>query len=137
MNNAELFWAFLADLILAVHVAFVGFVVGGLVVVWIGGAFAWAFVRNRRFRLLHLLAMGIVVGQTLIEVICPLTQWEVWLREQAGQPTYADATFVQYWLQRLLYWDWSPRTFMIVYLLFFAAMLLSWWVVPPRRMFRS
>ena len=126
-------WAILADLVLTVHVAFVLFIVGGLLLIWIGGVAGWRWIRNRWFRYLHLGAMGIVLIETLIGMICPLTEWEAALRHRAGQEAYGDATFMQYWLQRLLYWDWTPTTFTVVYASVFVAVLASIWLFPPSR----
>jgi len=44
----------LADIVLVVHFAFVLFVVGGLVLIWIGVVLRWAWVRNFWFRVAHL-----------------------------------------------------------------------------------
>ena len=79
----------LADVILVTHVLFVVFVVVGLVAIYIGWALRWSWVRNRIFRLVHLLAIGIVVVQSWIGMICPLTTWEMALREAAGGAAYS------------------------------------------------
>src|SRR5258705_497530 len=44
----------LADALLVVHFLIAGFIVGGLILVWIGALAGWAWVRNRWFRYLHL-----------------------------------------------------------------------------------
>ncbi len=70
----------MADLILAIHLAFVAFVVGGLVAIWVGASrgSAWAF--SRTFRALHLAAIAVVVAESLLGFPCPLTAWEDALR---------------------------------------------------------
>ena len=73
--SRELLLLLLADEILVVHVLFVCFVVFGLVAVYLGYFLNWLWVRNLSFRLLHLLAIGIVVLQSWLGVICPLTIW--------------------------------------------------------------
>ncbi len=83
-------WAsVLADLIVVLHVAYVGFVVFGLAAILLGVAFHWSWVRNLWFRAIHLIAIGIVVGESLIGIPCPLTVWEARLRKTAGQTAYA------------------------------------------------
>ena len=77
--------ALLADLILLLHFAFVIFVVGGLVAIWVGYFLRWRFVRDVRFRVAHLLAMAFVLGESLLGIICPLTTWEDKLRMKAGE----------------------------------------------------
>ena len=131
--TSEQWWGLLADAILVVHVAFVLFIVFGLLFIWIGAAFRWRAVRNRWFRFLHLGAMGFVLVETLLGVICPLTEWEAAMRERAGQAAYGDDTFMQYWLQRLLYWDLPHAGFIALYTAVFIAIVAAYFFVPPSR----
>jgi len=89
----------LADGVLVTHVAFVGFVVIGLALILLGGLRRWSWVRNRWFRRTHLAAIGLVVVQAWLGIICPLTNLEMFLREKAGDATYQD-TFIAHWLHR-------------------------------------
>ena len=132
MIAAETLWALAADLILILHVAVVVFIVGGLLLIWVGAWRGWRAVRNRCFRLWHVAAMAIVLVQAVVGVLCPLTVWEAELRERAGQPTYGDATFIQYWLQRLLYWEFPAAAFVVLYAATMIAIAASWWWVKPR-----
>lgn len=79
-------WSILADVLLILHFAFVAFVVGGFVVIWVGYFCRWPFVRNFWFRLAHLVAMGCVFLETLTGFVCPLTDWENQMRLRADQP---------------------------------------------------
>jgi len=119
-----------ADAILIVHVLFVVFVTGGLLAVFVGALLDWRWVRNRVFRLCHLGAIAIVVLQAWLGVICPLTTWEMALREAAGSATYS-GSFIQHWLQRLLYFNAPAWVFIAVYSAFGALVLASWFLVPP------
>lgn len=121
----------LADLVLLTHVLFVAFVVVGLVLVLAGGALGWGWVRHRAFRIGHLLAIGIVVAQAWLGVLCPLTTLEMRLRQRAGGATY-EGSFVAHWLDRILYVDAPPWAFTLAYSLFGAAVIASWWWVRPR-----
>ena len=127
----NMFYRLLADLVLVIHFAFVAFVVLGLVGIWIGWLFRWAFVRNIWFRGAHLLAMGVVVAEAWTGVICPLTIWESRLRHLAGQGERYTGTFIEYWLRPILFHEFSPLTFKILYAIFFMAIALSLWVVKP------
>lgn len=129
--TSEQWWGLLADTILLIHVAFVLFIMLGLLLVWTGAAFRWSMVRHRLFRHLHLGAMGFVLFETVIGMVCPLTEWEAALRERAGQETYGSDTFMQYWLQRILYWDLSAAGFIILYATVFSAMVLTYFLIPP------
>jgi hypothetical protein len=123
-------YSLLADLILLIHFSYVLFVVLGLVVIWIGFFLRWPFVRNFWFRLIHLLAIGYVVTESLGGVICPLTVWENELRIKAGNGVY-QGTFMEHWVHQIMYYDASPETFTAIYIIFFGAVLLSLWCVQP------
>lgn len=122
---------FLADTILAIHIMFVLFVVFGLIAIYLGYFLKWQWVRNRVFRLLHLLAIGVVVVQSWLGVICPLTIWEMALREQAHSETYS-GSFVQHWLQSLLYYSAPEWVFVVLYTGFGSLVLASWYFVRPK-----
>lgn len=130
--SRELLLLMLADAILVVHVLFVCFVVFGLVAVYLGYFLRWRWVRDLKFRLLHLLAIGIVVLQSWLGVICPLTIWEMALRKQAGAATYA-GSFIQHWLHQLLYYTAPQWVFVALYSAFGLLVLLSWFLVRPGR----
>lgn len=121
----------LADTILILHVLFVAFVVLGLFAVYTGYFLNWRWVRNRVFRIIHLCAIGYVVGQAWLGVVCPLTTWEMALRAEAGAATYS-GSFIQYWLHSLLYFTLPEWVFVVVYTLFGSLVLASWFVVRPR-----
>ena len=121
-----------ADIILVIHVMFVGFVVLGLFSIYIGLVMHWQWVRNRLFRVLHLLAIAFVVIQSWLGMICPLTIWEMELRRSADVDTYSGA-FIQYWLHKLLYYSAPDWVFILIYTVFGSLVLASWFVVRPRR----
>lgn len=125
----------LADAVLVAHVLFVVFVVGGLVLTVCGGHLGWAWTRNAWFRGIHLAAIGLVVAQTWLGVICPLTTLEMSLRTQVGEPTY-QGSFVQFWLHRILYYDLPAWTFVVGYTVFGLLVVWAWTRFPPRRSHR-
>jgi hypothetical protein len=122
----------LADAVLVVHFGFVFFVVGGLGVIWLGWALRWAWVRNFWFRLAHLLAMGLVLAETIGGMVCPLTTWENELRWLAGQGQSYAGSFVQHWLHRVMFYDVSRTAITLAYVAFFALLVASLWCVKPR-----
>lgn len=121
----------LADSVLTLHVAIVLFVIGGLILVVAGNLLRWSWVNALWFRLLHLVAIGIVVAESWLDITCPLTTLEMWLRERAGTTTY-QGSFIGYWLQKLLYYDAPPWVFIAAYTVFGLLVLASWWYFPPR-----
>ena len=121
-----------ADAVLLLHVIFVVFVVAGLVLILAGRLMSWAWVHDWWFRVSHLAAIGVVVLQSWLGVICPLTKLEMALRDRAGDTTYA-GSFVSHWLETILYYRAPAWVFAAVYTAFGALVLLSWFWVPPRR----
>ncbi len=91
-------YAALASLVLAVHGAFVLFVVAGGALVLRWPRVAWA----------HLPAAAWGAGIELAGGICPLTPLENSLRELAGQAGY-DGGFVEHYLLAWLYPDGLTR----------------------------
>ena len=122
----------LADLVLALHVAVVVFVVGGLVAVVLGNLRGWRWVNAFAFRVAHLAAIGTVVAEAWLGVVCPLTSLEMWLREKAQGPTYA-GSFIEHWLSLLLYHEAPTWAFTAAYSVFGLAVLATWWFFPPGR----
>ncbi len=123
-------WLLAADAVLLLHACFVAFVVGGLVAIYLGGALGWRWVRGRMLRWAHLAAIGVVVVQAWLGLVCPLTILEMALRARAGAATYA-GTFVSHWLESLLYWRAPPWVFVAAYTAFGTAVVASWLVVRP------
>ncbi len=125
-------YSLFADAVLLVHFGVVLFVVGGLVVVVAGNGLRWRWVNGWWFRLAHLAAIIYVAAQAWLGQYCPLTTLEAWLRVQAGSPTY-DKSFIEHWVQRLLYYEAPFWVFTVAYTAFAVLVLLAWWRFPPRR----
>lgn len=124
----------LADVVLTLHFGVVVFVVGGALAVLVGGKAGWAFVRRPLWRWAHLGAIAFVVLQTWLGADCPLTVLEVWLRVQGVGPGAGHAqSFIEYWVQRLLYYEAPGWAFGLVYSLFGALVLYLWWRYPPAK----
>lgn len=121
-----------ADLLLVLHTLLVAFVILGLLATFIGYVRSWRWVRNYWFRLSHLVVIAVVVLQSWLGVLCPLTSWEMALRERAGEAGY-DGSFIEHWLQSLLYYSAPDWVFILVYTVFGALVVLSWFLVRPRR----
>lgn len=118
----------LADLILLIHCAFVVFVTGGLLLIWIGVACRWRWVRDFWFRVAHLAAISFVALEALFGMACPLTVWEDALRGNPGE-----TSFIARWLHRALYYSFPEWVFTIAYLLFALIVAATWYFVRPRR----
>ena len=125
-----------ADMLLFGHVVFVAFVIVGLALILIGKPCDWGWVRNPWYRIAHLVAIGIVALQSWVGLVCPLTTWEMALRERAGDVTYA-GSFIAHWLESLLYFRAPAWVFTVCYSLFALVVIASWFWVRPRPFGRS
>jgi polyferredoxin len=123
-------YSFLADSILVLHAGIIVFVVLSPLMILAGGLLDWGWIRNFRFRVLHLLTVMIVVAQVWLGVLCPLTTLEMWLRKRAGA-VYYNESFIQHWLQMLLFYDLPNRVFIVAYTIFGLVVVASWVIYPP------
>ena len=126
----------LADVVLTLHFAVVAFVVGGLVLVIIGNLSRWRWVNTLWFRLAHLGAIAVVVAEALLGVACPLTTLEMWLRAKARATTYR-GSFIEHWVQRVLYYEAPSWVFLLGYSLFGLLVVATWLYFPPTSKHRS
>lgn len=121
-----------ADAILFTHALFVCFVVLGLMLIFIGKWRGWNWVTFFWFRIAHLLAIAVVVLQSWLGLICPLTIWEMDLRAMAGEAAYT-GSFIAHWIERLLYYRAPDWVFVLLYACFGALVVASWIWIRPRR----
>lgn len=119
-----------ADCVVVIHLAYVLFVILGLVAVLVGRLVGWQWIRNSWFRIAHLTMILVVVVESLLSITCPLTTLENYWRRLAGQEV-SEATFVGQLAHDLLFFDCDPSQFVWIYCAFGAAVLFSWVVVPP------
>lgn len=117
-----------ADILLVTHFAVAGFIVGGLILIWIGALLRWAWVRQRLFRTAHLGAVLFVALEALAGQVCPLTLWEDLLR---GTPR--PESFVGRWVHGLLYYSAPEWLFTALYVAWAAATVATLYLVPARR----
>lgn len=127
---SESFYLLAADSILVIHVLCVMFVIFGLLFVVVGKFLNWSWVRNRWFRIVHLATIGVVVLQSWLGRICPLTIWEMALRQKGGGSTY-EGGFIAHWLASFLYYEADAWVFIVAYTLFASAVVVSWFWVRP------
>ncbi len=120
--------AFAADIVLAIHFAFVLFVVGGLALIWIGCAAGWAWVRNVWFRAAHLAAIVFVAGEALFGFMCPLT-----ILEDALRGTPEDNSFIARWVHRVMFFSAPEWVFTALYVAFALIVAATFWFIPPQR----
>lgn len=128
----KILYLIVADVILLIHALFVCFVVLGLMLIFIGQWRGWNWVTYFWFRIAHLLAIAVVVLQSWLGLICPLTIWEMDLRTMAGEAAYT-GSFIAHWIERLLYYRAPDWVFVLLYTCFGALVVASWIWIRPRR----
>ncbi len=122
----------LADATLLLHGLIVAFSIGALPLTWVGYFRQWKLARDPYFRGIHLLLLAFVLTESVFGAVCPLTALENSLRARAGaEPLYQDRGYVSFWLQRLIYWNFSPSVFIALYALFFALVLFTFVRIRP------
>ena len=117
-----------ADALLVLHFVIVVFIVGGLILVWIGAAAGWGWVRNPWFRYTHLGAIVFVAGEAVLGYACPLTIWEDVLRGGVRPES-----FIGRWMHRLLYYRAPEWVFTTAYAAWAAASVVTLIFLPPRK----
>lgn len=118
----------LGQLVLAIHVALIGFNVAGLVLIPLGAALNWRWVRILWLRALHLASLVVVALQAAFGRACFLTDWQGALTgEGAGDP------LVMRWVNGLIYWPLPMWVFTAAYLAVLAYVVTLWWLVRPQR----
>jgi hypothetical protein len=92
----------LADAVLAVHLAYLAFIPLGGVLAWRWPRVVWA----------HLAAVATGVGSITVGFNCPLTTWEQSLRRRGGEHPYTNG-FVDHYLKGRVYphgYQWAVWT---------------------------
>ena len=124
----------LADFIAAVHLAFVTYVIVAQVLIVVGVAAGWGWVRNPWFRISHLLMIGVVAMESIVDFECPLTTWENMLRAAAGQETEAGQTFIGRLVDSIMFFDHAKYYYILnaSYISFALLVAVTFWLAPPR-----
>lgn len=125
-------YRFWADVVVVAHAAYVGFVLGGFLAILLGILFRWNWIQNFWFRAVHLLMIGIVVVESLLNIVCPLTTLENDLRAKAGEAAVYPGSFIGRWVHSILFYDAPNWVLTLGYCLFGLLVLGALVVKPPR-----
>ena len=131
-----MWYGFAADLVVAIHVAYVAYVVLGQLAIVIAAPMKWQWARNPWFRFTHLAAIGYVAYEAIFSIRCPLTIWEEKLRALAGQVPTGSETFLGRLLHNLLFIENQPESFFTALYLGMLLLVIQGVVMYPPRWFR-
>ncbi len=127
------YFALAADAMVFIHLLYVSFTVGGTFLILTGGILKWRWVRNRRFRFLHLAAVVLVAVEALAGAWCPLTTWEWRLRARAGQDFEGDISFVGRLIRKIIFIEIPDWGFTLMYVGFALLVVAVYILIRPNR----
>jgi hypothetical protein len=131
-----MWYGILADLVVAIHVAYIAYVVLGQLLIILAAPMKWEWARNPWFRFSHLTAIGIVAYEAIRGLRCPLTVWEEQLRELGGQVFSGSETFMGRLLHDLMFIENQPEIFFTTMYLGVLVLVIQGVVMYPPRIFR-
>lgn len=130
--RAMALYALLADIIVLFHFCYVGFTVGGELIILLGGRVHWRWVRNLAFRIVHLAAVVLVAVEALAGEACPLTTWEYRLRLAAGQHVEQQISFVARLVRSIIFYNFPAWVFLVAYVGFALLVGATFFIVPVK-----
>ncbi len=124
--------ALATDIVVFFHLAYASFVLVGFILILAWALFVWRWIRNRVFRWVHLVCIGVVAVEAVVGQICPLTLLENWLLVGSGQSGY-ERTFIGQLIYDLLYYDFPAWVFTVAYVSLAGLTALTLVLIPPIR----
>ncbi len=125
-------YLFLADIIAAIHLGYVVFVILGFILIVAGVILKWKWIRNLWFCIAHLLAIVGVALEALLGVNCPLTVLEFKLR-YAPNLSEEKVSFIGNIIDSLLFYNAPMWLFTIIYSSFAVVVVITFIMAPPTR----
>jgi hypothetical protein len=122
----------LADFIAVTHLGYVVFVILGFILILMGIALRWKWVRNLWFRIAHLAAIAGVTLGAILGINCPLTVLEFSLR-YGFAASDRRVSFVGELVDSILYYDAPAWLFTIIYVGFALLVAITFVMAPPSR----
>ena len=122
----------MADMVVAAHIGYFLFVVGGFLAILVGWRRGWEWIRNPWFRICHLAAVYIVIAEDVFQFECPLNTMEWNLRSSNVTPAEASSG-VSFILNQLLRHTIPGEVLHVIYWSLGILLLLLLIAVPPSR----
>jgi hypothetical protein len=130
-----MFYRVLADVISAIHLVLMLYVVLGQLAIVLGIVFRWRWIRNPWFRWTHMAAILTVAAEAVLGINCPLTDWEEGLR-RLGEETIDQRSFTARLVHTLLFPDLPNVDYEFLtycYYGFAVLVLVTFLLAPPGR----
>lgn len=122
----------LADLIVAIHFAWILFMLIGFFLTLYG--FFWEKIFDWwLFRTLHLVGIVYVTLLALLGQYCPLTMLENSLRVKYHPESWYPGSFIMYYIERLVYPDVNPLIIIFPTILIALVTLVIFIIKPPSK----
>ena len=115
-----------SEIVLLLHFFIFLFIVFSFFFIPFGYYKNWEWVKNKNYRLIHLFLMGIVLIETILGFMCPLTILENFLRSDIK----VNNKFTEI-IHQIMYWNFSNYQFIILYLLSFLYLIFLWFFFKP------
>ena len=115
-----------SEIILLLHLLIFLFITFSFILIPIGYFQKWEWVKNKYYRSIHLILMGIVSIETILGFMCPLTILENYFRDDIK----VDNKLTEI-AHQILYWDLPNYQFIILYILSFSYLIFLWFFFKP------
>ena len=115
-----------SEIVLLFHFTIFLFMVSSFFFIPFGYYKNWEWVKNKNYRLIHLFLMGIVLIETILGFMCPLTILENFLRSDIK----VNNKFTEI-IHQIMYWNFLNYQFIILYLLSFLYLIFLWFFFKP------
>ena len=115
-----------SEIVLLFHFCIFLFIILSFFFIPFGYYQKWEWVKNKYYRLIHLVLMGFIFVETILGFMCPLTVLENFLRNNIGI-NYKITQIIH----QIMYWDLPTYQFIILYLLSLLYIIFLWIFFKP------
>ncbi len=115
-----------SEIVLLFHFCIFLFIILSFILIPLGYYQKWEWVKNKYYRLIHLVLMGIVFIETILGFMCPLTILENFLRNDIE----INNKITQF-IHQIMYWNLPTYQFIILYLLSLFYLIYLWFFFKP------
>ena len=115
-----------SEIVLLFHFCIFLFIILSFILIPLGYYQKWEWVKNKYYRLIHLVLMGIVFIETILGFMCPLTILENFLRNDIEINNKITKI-----IHQIMYWGLPTYQFIILYLLSLLYLIFLWFFFKP------